>query len=61
MKQVLLELYLSLDGLDLLAVVLLKRGNLHRHHFSCQFMGGLLDLAKSALSDGLLLLSIWFT
>jgi hypothetical protein len=53
MHQVLLQLDLTLDGLQLLGLVLLDRDDLDRHSLASEPMDRLLHLPKSALADGL--------
>lgn len=52
MHQVLLQLNLTLDGFQLLRLVLLDSGDLDSYGLTCQFMHSFLDFTETSLTDG---------
>lgn len=51
MHEILLEFYLSVDGLKLVGLILIHRGYLDRHSLTGQSMDGLLHLSKPSFAD----------
>lgn len=52
-KQILLKFNFTLDGLQLVRVVLLECRYLHSHSLSCQLMSCFLHFTETALTDSL--------
>jgi len=56
MHQIFLQLYLSLDRLDLVSIVGLYGGDLDCHSLSCWFVDGFFHFSETAFTDDLFLI-----